>query len=138
MFIITNTNHDNLTPDDGTFHTDNTGWSHTIWDYTIKGTESGATYHGTYRAGIGLRYDNPEELHTAILECISRDIDDATEYGQSRPDVRPLIAQLATDYGETDPVRAYDTAIALYKLTHWYWGLTPNEQNNLTTYREED
>lgn len=138
MFTITNTNRDPLTPDDGAFHTDSAGWSHTRWHYTITGTESGETYTSTYRAGIGLRYASPEELHTAILECLSRDIDDATEYGQSRPDVRSLIAQLTIDYGETDPLRAYDTAVALHRMTQWWEHLTTSEQTNLTTYREQD
>lgn len=136
MFTITNTSRDDLTPNDGTFHTDNTGWSHTRWHYTITGTESGRTYTSTYRAGIALRYASAEELRTAILECLTRDIDDATDQGMSRPDVRSLIAQISEEYGEDDPLEAYDTAVALYELSRWYWDLTTNEQAHLATYRE--
>src|SRR5699024_10418859 len=85
LITITNANHDELTPDDGVFRTDEDGWSHTLWGYAVKGEGSGTVFHGTYRAGIALRYANAEELRTAILERLIRDIDNVTEYGQSYP-----------------------------------------------------
>lgn len=127
-----------LEPGDGHFETDETGWSYTKWSYRVIGMDSGEIFHGEFRAGIALRYESREELEDAILESVASDVAMATDYWCSEPDMRSSIAQLRDELGEDDPLRAYDTARAMVRLSSWYWSLSDSERQELQNIAESE
>ena len=127
-----------LEPGDGRFATDETGWSYAKWSYRVIGMDSGEIFHGEFRTGIARRYESREELEDAILELVASRVAMATDYWCAVPDMRSSIAQLRDELGEYDPLRAYDTARAMVRLSSWYWSLSDGEQQELRDIAESE
>lgn len=136
MFKITSSNGDPLKLSDGYRHP-RPGFDPNArhWDYSVL-SESNAEFEGRFSAGSLVRYADDNELRNAVMRSIAADAESVTDYGASVPTTRDLIVQLVEEYGEDDPVAAYDTAEVLQELSEWYWALTHEERDELRRYAD--